>query len=123
MFKQKFDLQKFDSVSYVDGNGETQTVDATPLTGSETTLSAGWYVVNNNITYSNTLNLNGDVKLILADGAELKIDNSGNTFGDAINEDNSSANLTVYGQTKQSGKLTVISDGNAVSFSKSLSKN
>ena len=39
------------SVTYVDGNGETQTVTAAILTGAETELSPGWYAVTEDIRF------------------------------------------------------------------------
>ena len=64
------------STSYIDDDGQTQTADATPLTGSETELSGGWYVVNSNITYDHTLPLSGDVRIILADGYTMNVGTS-----------------------------------------------
>ena len=41
--------------------------------GNETDLSAGWYVVNSDISYTGTVILSGDVHLILADGKTMSI--------------------------------------------------
>ncbi len=57
--------------AYLDQNGEEQEVFARPLTGTETLLSPGWYVVNKNINYSHTLYFTDEVRLILADGKTL----------------------------------------------------
>jgi len=46
-----------ESVSYIDANGNTQTVTATVLTGRESDLFAGWYVVNSDITYTSRVSL------------------------------------------------------------------
>ena len=44
------------------------------LTGGEaTTLDAGWYVVNSDITYTGKITLAGDVNLILADGCTMSV--------------------------------------------------
>jgi|GEM_PF-3259335 len=62
-----------------------------------------WYVVKNDITLDGTATVNGDVRLILKDGATL-------TCGDSINV---SGSLTVYAQSTdkaQMGKLIVNSD-------------
>ena len=64
-------------------------------------LPAGWYVISGNVTVTSRIRLNGDVKFILTDGAQLDakwgIDlGAGDTF-------------TVYGQTTDAetmGKLT-----------------
>lgn len=59
---------------YIDENGEEQETYARPLTGTETELPGGWYVVNQDITYSNELKITGEANLILADGATLNIE-------------------------------------------------
>ena len=89
-----FDLQRFnDAVTYIDANDTEQTVfNATILTESTTTLNAGWYVVNSDITISNTLNISGEVHLILADGKKLTV--NGGT-GRGING-TSSDKLNIY---------------------------
>ena len=64
-----------------------------------------WYVVKNDITLNGTATVNGDVRLILQDGATL-------TCGDCINV-GAGGSLTVYGQSTdktQMGKLIVNSD-------------
>ena len=86
------------SVSYVSENGETKTTRAIALTGTETELAAGTYVVNQNISYTNKLTLKGDVKLILADGYTCTMSGDAQINGNGYN-------LTVFGQTKGTGKL------------------
>ncbi|MBE6816980.1 MAG: leucine-rich repeat domain-containing protein [Ruminococcaceae bacterium] len=61
--------------AYLDQNGEEQEVFARPLTGTETLLSPGWYVVNKNINYSHTLYFTDSVHIILADGKMLTFSN------------------------------------------------
>ncbi|MBR0483592.1 MAG: starch-binding protein, partial [Oscillospiraceae bacterium] len=93
--------QSLVSVTYLDENGTEQTVDAIPLeSGSEsyTYLEAGWYVVNSNITYQEVLQLNGDVKLILADNCTMTMTDNAQIYGNRHN-------LTIYGQTNGTGKL------------------
>lgn len=95
------------SVSYYDptaeGDNKTKTVFATPLTGNETTLDAGWYVVNEDInyaTYSSAncyLQLNGEVHLILADGKKMTVGKSDNP-GEKVGIVGRSYSLTIYGQ-------------------------
>ena len=108
-------------VKYIDENGEEQSVskyivlstgvslpsedDGTPY------LPSGWYVVENSNTDPNSnggvdllidgyINAHGDVHLILADGAEMKV-----TGGFGWYE----GNLTVYGQVNGTGALNVSS--------------
>ena len=92
------------TVSYIDADGETQkSVTATVLTGSETSLDAGWYVVNSNISHEGKIDCNGDVNIILADGYTMTV-NGGNTNG--LNG-TSGSTLTIYGQTNGTGTLEV----------------
>ncbi len=94
------------SVSYIDENGNAQTATATVLTGSETALSSGWYVVTGELNYmydSNnelrSIDLSGDIKIILADGASV--------IFDALNvSDSEPGTLSIYGQSGNSGVLT-----------------
>ena len=63
---------------YVDADGTRHdNITATVLTsGGETRLSAGWYVVTENITYTGTVTLDGDVNIILADGKTMNVGTS-----------------------------------------------
>ena len=98
-------------VSYIDEHGEEQTVTALPLTGSETALAPGWYVVQNtnpngvDLAYTEGLSCSdGNLNLILCDGAEMTVTNVDTQ--DAITL-NGAYTLTIYGQSQQSGKLTL----------------
>ena len=86
--------------SYIDGNGEYHTCNNyTVLTGGqgETTLAAGWYVVDSDITYSNryghAITLDGDVTLILCNCKTMTVTATRN----GINGNGHS--LTIYGQS------------------------
>ena len=62
------------STSYIDENGNTQVIeDLTKLTGYESELTSGWYLVDDNITYSNSLQISDDVNIILADGVTMNV--------------------------------------------------
>lgn len=113
-------------VAYVDADGNLlddltvstpQTTDdghdAYILDGTETTLGEDgtdtWYVAlptaengGYALTKYNQITLNGNVHLILADGAEMK------ATGDYGIKGNSGYSLTIYGQSENSGKLTAI---------------
>ena len=54
-----------ESTSYVDENGNTQTVTATVVDASTDTLTDGWYVVKGNFTRNGTITVSGDARLIL----------------------------------------------------------
>ncbi|MBQ9886976.1 MAG: hypothetical protein IJM37_08995 [Lachnospiraceae bacterium] len=89
------------SVPYIDENGEPQNspMGTVLLTGQETELNAGWYAVAADITYNDTVYLNGDVKLILCDGAGA--DMGCDSF--YLSTDNDS--ITIYGQENNSGRI------------------
>ena len=93
--------QTTQSVTYIDENGQPQTVNATVLTGNESYIGTSnqtkWYVVNSNINYSSSLNCYGNVNIILADNKTMTVNSS-----TIIAED-----LTIYGQSEQSGSLNV----------------
>ena len=85
--------------SYVDANGKEQTqANCTEITNLTDNIStAGWYVVKENLTIS-SLNISGEVNLILCDGATLTVSNNMNvTEGSTLN---------LYWQSAGSGKLT-----------------
>ena len=87
--------------SYIDENGQPQTVNATVLTGNESYIGTSnqtkWYVVNSNINYSSSFVCYGNVNIILADNNTMTVNS-----GTIIAED-----LTIYGQSEQSGSLNV----------------
>ena len=90
-----------DGMSYVDENGVGQ-----KLTESFSeivdvgTLTSGWYFVKDEKTISEIrININGDVKLILCDGASLSVPKGINLIN--------GNKLTIYGQTAGSGTLTI----------------
>ncbi len=91
------------AVPYIDANGTTAyCTDFTVLDGTETRLPAGWYVVNDNITHTGTVTLDGDVTIILANGKTMNIGTSESPVtGNGINGFGHS--LTIYGQTLDEG--------------------
>ena len=92
-------------LSYIDENGEAQKVGAIEVGSSITpiTWGEGWYVVNDaNVQLAAGAICNGDVHLILADGAVLTATGEQNHAGIEVSGGNS---LTIYGQTAQTGKL------------------
>ena len=92
-----------DDVHYIDADGSPQIATATVLTGTETNLGGGWYVVAYNITFDHTISMSGEINLILADGKKMSV-SPGDENADGIDFDGS---LTIYGQEKQSGELAV----------------
>ena len=109
-----------ETVSYIDADGNAQTHEATVLTGNEEPsqwgsidLSAGWYVVKGNISYTNQINYSnptGTIHIILADGAQMSVEYNGY---DAISLF-SYHPLAIYGQSAGTGRLSVTSDHIAI---------
>jgi uncharacterized repeat protein (TIGR02543 family) len=83
-------------VNYIDESGTSQTVDANILS-DQTDLTAGWWVVDSDVTVSKRMNMNGTVNLILCDGCTLTADK-----GITVAEGN---RLNVYCQTSGTGAL------------------
>lgn len=101
-------VQTTETVSYIDANGQTQTVTATVLTGSESNLGSRdqttWYVVNSNISHTGEIDCWGNVNVILADGKTMTANHSGNNS--AIWGAPSST-IAIYGQTLGTGALNI----------------
>ena len=74
-----------------------------------TTLDGGWYVVTEDVEYSDGIDIIGDVNLILADGANMDINSNG--VGICISYDKI---LTIYGQASGSGSINITSDEDAI---------
>ena len=89
------------SYSYIKADGTTGTATATKITTS-TSLSGGWYVVDNDI--DGPLTFTGDVNLIILDNKNVTI-----TGADGIKITN--GNLTIYGQSKGTGSLKITANG------------
>ncbi len=97
-----------ENVAYIDADGTAQTAsDVTQITKDTTQLKAGWYVVNSAVSLSETLGINGEVHLILADGGSLSVstENSSAILG------GESDSLTIYGQSGGTGSLSATASG------------
>ena len=99
-----------DNISYIDSDAVEHTCsDYTILTSSMTSLSAGWYVVNDDLEFSSKITLTGNVNLILCNGKTMEITGYNGLNNIGI-DSGSSYDLTVYGQTlddKTAGCLKV----------------
>ena len=123
-----------ESVSYIDADGQEQTVTATVLTGNETVnsnnyieLAAGWHVVKNSnpdgvdVSYTTKIRgsssasaSTGTIHIILADNAEMTVNYSGDyAFNLGTGTDTGYA-LAIYGQSEGTGCLTVSSTSRAI---------
>ena len=92
-----------------DGSQVTEEVKAVPAdklveitsVSNHTLQSGNWYVVRGNVTFNDRLNVNGDVNIVLCDGATLNANN-----GISVNN---GASLHIYDQQGGTGKLTATS--------------
>ena len=94
-------------VPYV--GGENPTANALPVRSgttvwSENSETGGWYVVNQNVTMAKRVEVEGNVNLILADGAKLETWYLG---GIHVSEGNS---LTIWAQSGGTGSLSACSN-------------
>lgn len=88
------------SIRYIDENGDSQRANGvTEVTSSTTAFSAGWYAVTADTEIGSRITCQGDVELILCDGATLTA-----AKGISVKENNS---LTIYGQSGGTGALVV----------------
>ncbi|MCR4827178.1 MAG: InlB B-repeat-containing protein [Bacteroidales bacterium] len=105
------------AVNYIDVDGSSQSVSATPLLSEMTMLPDGWYVVNKDVTISSRVSCLGHVKLILADGKTFTASKGigVNRYNTEEQEEQEVAGgipavslntLTIYGQSAQTGALT-----------------
>ena len=97
------------NISYIDGSGTSQTVEANELASDTTSWTDGsWYIVpEGGLTISGRITANGTVNLILRDGAELTANQGVTTTG---------ATLNIYAQSGGTGILTATAaDSNSFS--------
>ena len=101
------------SVPYLDENGEQQLcTEYTVLTGTETSLAAGWYVADGMLNYNQTLTLSGEVHLILKDNAVMNVGTAESPIsGHGIN--GNSHSISIYAQSMGDSKGQLHVDANA----------
>ena len=99
------------SVSYVNESGYTVSHNCTALDPwyMPTSDLNGWYYVADDITYTQSVNFGADVTFILADGKTMNIGTSESPC-DGYCIKGSIKDLTIYGQTNQSGTLNAYND-------------
>lgn len=96
--------QWVEKIPYIDKNGNTAyCTNFTVLNNTMTTISAGWYVVKNDVTFSGNLSTNASnyntVNIILCDGATLTANN--------IDPNGGSDKLCIYGQSQGTGTANI----------------
>lgn len=100
-------------VRYLDGDGSEKTQTATLLDGSETELTAGWYLAEGEVEFTQRPTVTGDVHLILADGCSLAAPQGITVTDEDDDVENGSPNsLTIYGQQAGTGALTATAAAN-----------
>ena len=97
--KEYTDTQVKCRARYTEPNGSKHDGYFNRFTSDTKELEGGWYVVKNDISIADRIICKGDVNLILKDGVELKAPK-----GISVNEGNS---LTIWGDSKATGKLIV----------------
>lgn len=95
-------------IPYLDASGNTQyCLDYTVLDNTMNNLTAGWYVVNDDITYTSGITLSGNVHIILTDGKTMNIGTSANRISDV--GINNGSSLTIYGQSTDATTMGTLS--------------
>ena len=105
-------------INYIDANGvvkNTATDDNTAndnvivLDGSETTLGTAdqetWYIATGTLNYGNSITLNGNTHLILADGAAMTVTPAN---GDAISSSGAGTNFSIYAQSTNPATMGIL---------------
>ncbi|MCL2033024.1 MAG: hypothetical protein FWG96_07160 [Methanomassiliicoccaceae archaeon] len=90
-------------VAYVDVDGSTGYTSVTPtaITGGETGLTSGWYYADGTtFTYATTINVSGDVHLIIANDCTM---NTFYVFGQGGFTVTPGSNLWIYSQPEEAG--------------------
>jgi len=92
------------AIPYIDKNGNTAyCTNFTVLNNAMTTISAGWYVVNSDVTFSGDLSTDvsnyNTVNIILCDGAKLT--------ANKIKPNGNSDKLCIYGQSQGTGTANI----------------
>lgn len=95
--------------TFVGADGNPQTETCTVIDDTMTTLSTGWYVVYNNVTFnSKALVVSGDVKIVLKDGRSMTATGSSGHVGIKVSAGNA---LTIYSQSAGTGSLSATGGG------------
>ena len=99
---------EIEGVTYIDENGEEQTIsEYTVLDENTTELTEGWYVVDSSFTNPNTLKPSGNVNIILTDDHTMNLEGDDEFAFSGAEE--TTTNLTIYGQSKGTGKIVLSS--------------
>ena len=107
----EFTVREKEKVSYLDETGEEKETADTNYTlvrsNTPTTWTSGWYVVDKDVTITSQIQVTGNAKLILTDGATLTAEKDVVCVG-------AGKSLTIYGQSGGTGALIVEGDSNGI---------
>jgi len=96
-----------ETIEYIDADGtEKNCIDFTIVTSDMTEWSEGWYVVKDNVIIDTNVTMDGNIHLILCDGASLTVGHS--THDPYAQPTIYDGDLTIYSQINGTGILTVI---------------
>ena len=102
------------TVAYINADGTAGEASAIALDGTESSLAAGTYFAGlENVNFDHTVNLTGNVNLILKDGCTMNVGESESRIsGHGIRRDGGEQSLTIYSQSlgDDMGALSVYTD-------------
>ena len=110
-------IQPIGAIPYIAADGTKQyCAEFIELTGSETSLAAGTYLVASDINFDHTVTLTGDVTLILADNCNMTIGSSDSRINNDgidgyVDGTETWYDITIYGQTAGTGAVNVYVTG------------
>ena len=96
-------------VTYIDGNGDPQQASCIVVNEFSTELTNGWYVLEESLTFTSSLTILGDVKLVLKDDKTLTVIGTNNRAGVVVMGANA---LTLYAQSIGAGAGALVARGN-----------
>ncbi len=115
-------------IEYFDENGVKQSASPVILTGDETELAPGFYMINEDVTFDHGIKLrdnkehtDGTVSIILQGGYTLNIGTPDNRIQGkglyVVQEETATSNLRIYSACKSTGAMNVYTEGaNAPAF-------
>ena len=120
------------NVSYIDETGATQTVNATVLDDiinadpnsdksiGFSNLNSTFVVQGNNVVLNGQLGYNGNLNLILCDGAKLTINKTDGNAIQSLDNTETKTTLTIYVQSNGTGQLVATASGNEYNSYKAI---
>ncbi len=97
----RYSISRVPALQYVDASDSPQTQEDYAVYTGERVLAGGWYAVMESRMVSGTINVTGDVNLVLCDGASLTVNG-----GIVLPSNMIGAGLTIWWQSGHSGELS-----------------